>query len=415
MAVNTNFQIPFLPQEGVTQQVLAAIQLANAHNQAQAQLQLQRQAQPSEIGLREAQTGLAGAQTQDILQQAEQRKVQLDLQKRMFGYVFGNPDVAQTPTSGAKPNTFADDMASTKARLELNPEESAAYDAAVKQIQVGMLSGKGLDTKPIEQVIQAHLSRVEKAQNTLTKFRQHEGTDPTTGWFEEARTSDGKLAFRVPAPPPAEYLPSTTTGTDIIRTTDAQTGQVTATPFETSKTTSKSMGGAPAAAAAPTPGAPKAGKPIAVAGGGRKLTEQGQSLVTGLSQASDLMDNAMKFLDKPPSYVDWQKANLQYKVGADPGPGFTNAFQAIGLLRAVATGPLLHGIRNQAIIKGIQEHLPSLWDSPSLVKQKLTDLKPFWQQAIKEVYKTESVAQPGGAISDEAAQYLKSQGIAVPQ
>lgn len=65
---NVNFNVPFNPQEGITQQILTAIQLANEHHVQNQQLALQQQAQPSEIALREAQTGQSGAQTQQIQQ-----------------------------------------------------------------------------------------------------------------------------------------------------------------------------------------------------------------------------------------------------------------------------------------------------------------------------------------------------------
>ena len=70
MPVDTRIQIPFLPQTGITEQILAAVQLANEHQRMQqqaafqqGQLGLQQQAQPSEIALRQAQTGQLGAQT----------------------------------------------------------------------------------------------------------------------------------------------------------------------------------------------------------------------------------------------------------------------------------------------------------------------------------------------------------------
>jgi len=119
----------------------------------------------------------------------------------------------------------------------------------------------------------------------------------------------------------------------------------------------------------------------------------------------------MDFLSKtPPSNVDWYKAVAQYKLHMDPGPGFADAFQAIGLVRALATGPLLHGIRNAKIVAGIQEHLPDITDSPALVAQKLKDLQPFWKQAMQETYKTENVKVPAG-MSDAASQYLQSIGV----
>ena len=78
MPVNTDFQIPFSPQTGLTQQILAAIQLANEHhvqnqqlaiqqqqaNTQQGQLQVAQQKAPSEIDESKARTGLYGTQQQ---------------------------------------------------------------------------------------------------------------------------------------------------------------------------------------------------------------------------------------------------------------------------------------------------------------------------------------------------------------
>src|SRR5271170_1767063 len=43
MAVNTNIQIPFIPQEGISSQILAAIQAANEQHHQQQQLAIQQQ------------------------------------------------------------------------------------------------------------------------------------------------------------------------------------------------------------------------------------------------------------------------------------------------------------------------------------------------------------------------------------
>lgn len=109
MPVNANVNIPFLPQEGLTQQMLSAIQLANEHFAQQKQIALQQQAQPSEIALRQAQTQEAGANVEEskartglygVQQQREQN--QLDIMKRMQGMLGqpgGQPGQQPAPSS----------------------------------------------------------------------------------------------------------------------------------------------------------------------------------------------------------------------------------------------------------------------------------------------------------------------------
>jgi hypothetical protein len=416
MPVDTRINVPFIPQEGITGQILQAIQLANeqhAHNQQlglqQQQLEMQQQAQPSEIAQRQAQTGLAGAQTQEAQQNIEMQKTSLQMRQREMEYVFGAGGGGGQATGETGPaeqkNGLYSDLQETKKRLKLTPEESAQFDQAAKNIQVGFLSNGKLDMTPVDKVIQDHLAKENKIDTDLHPTFRMEGQQ----WFQDMHTADGRLAYSVPVPPPADYLSHTTEGVDYMRTVDANTGQVTITPITTQKVTKPVLPGQ----STPQVNPPVAGggKSFTLEGGGKKLSEQGQALVTGLTQATDLSKPAMDFLSKtPPSNVDWYKAVAQYKLHMDPGPGFADAFQAIGLVRALATGPLLHGIRNAKIVAGIQEHLPDITDSPALVAQKLKDLQPFWKQAMQETYKTENVKVPAG-MSDAASQYLQSIGV----
>jgi hypothetical protein len=332
-------------------------------------------------------------------------------------YVFGagaggGQSTGEQGPTGQKPGLYSD-IAETKKRLKLSDEESAQFDQALKSVQVGFLSTGKLDMAPVDKVIQGHMGTQEKKDTTLhPSYRQENGQ-----WYQDMHTAEGKLAYSVPTPPPAEYLAHATEGVDYMRTVDAQTGKVTITPIQTQHVTQPILPGQPV----PKPTMAGGGKPFELSGAGKKLSEAGQSMITGLTQATDLTQPAIDFLTgkatradgtavPKPSNADWYKAVAQYKLHMDPGPEFTQAFQAIGFLRAQATGPLLHGIRNRTIIKGIQEHLPDITDSPALATQKMKDLQPFWKQAMDEVYKTENVARPAG-LSDSASDYLKSIGV----
>jgi hypothetical protein len=97
VAIDTRINVPWIPQEGLSSQILAAIQAANEEHYRNQQIALQQRAQPSEIAQREANTA-------DLQQQAEIRRQQLDLQKRSF-------DIANTPIE------------------QLSPEDQARYGA----------------------------------------------------------------------------------------------------------------------------------------------------------------------------------------------------------------------------------------------------------------------------------------------
>src|SRR5882757_5794081 len=125
MAVDTRINVPFIPQEGITGQILSAIQAANEHHHQQQQLNLQQQqlqqtgayqrsqiadaqqdieirkraqdlvAQglPSEIALRKAQTDAQAAQT-------AMNQTMLEQRQQMIGALGAGP---APPTAGAAP------------------------------------------------------------------------------------------------------------------------------------------------------------------------------------------------------------------------------------------------------------------------------------------------------------------------
>ena len=101
MPTNVGMQIPFLPQESISQSILAAIQLANVQATQQRQLALQQQAQPSEIAQREAEARRLDAQT-------ELDKMSIQMRRELFGALTGNtPGGVPTPTAqpaSATPN-----------------------------------------------------------------------------------------------------------------------------------------------------------------------------------------------------------------------------------------------------------------------------------------------------------------------
>src|SRR5258708_2246629 len=128
MPTDTRIDVPFLPQEGITRQILSAIQLANEHHAQQQQNAIQQQqantqqqAEASAAPLRAAQTGLAGAQTEEAKQNVELQKTSLDMRQREMEYVFGAGGGGGQPSGETGPHDqkpgLLNDMEGTKKRL----------------------------------------------------------------------------------------------------------------------------------------------------------------------------------------------------------------------------------------------------------------------------------------------------------
>lgn len=95
MPVETRINIPFIPQEGTTNSILQAIQLANEHHIQQQQLALQQQALPSEIAQRQAQTGLTTAQAGAIPSEIALRGAQAAAEQAQTQLANINAQLAQ--------------------------------------------------------------------------------------------------------------------------------------------------------------------------------------------------------------------------------------------------------------------------------------------------------------------------------
>lgn len=162
MAVNTEIQVPFIPQQSITSSILNAIQLANEHHaqnqrlaQQQQQIQLAQQAQPSEIAQRQAQTANVQAQTSSGLPQAQADvanstaklnqikaqqetetnpilKAQLESQAKLTQIEVDRANAGlKFYTTAAGSGGAADMMQKTRASLgTLAPDEKAVMDAA---------------------------------------------------------------------------------------------------------------------------------------------------------------------------------------------------------------------------------------------------------------------------------------------
>lgn len=209
MPVNSNINVPFIPQEGVTSQILQAMTLANEHWNQQQQLALQQQAQPSDINYKQALTAQAKANT--ALMQMQQT-FRTGLVQALGGFsdnsvptqsnanqVAGAAQNQGAPKSGVigqvvssmlqTPGLTDDEQTAIRSagniaflhRFSANPENAMdtlqnTYNDIVKQHNQANMAIKGV---------------VEPDDNSATGYS-------TVG----RRDVDGQEQYRLPAPPP---------------------------------------------------------------------------------------------------------------------------------------------------------------------------------------------------------------------
>lgn len=82
MPIDLQYNVPFQPQQGQTEQILTALQLGNMIRQQRGQLALESQAQPSLIGQREAESRRLDAQT-------AVDQMNLNLRRELMGTMLG--------------------------------------------------------------------------------------------------------------------------------------------------------------------------------------------------------------------------------------------------------------------------------------------------------------------------------------
>ena len=132
MAVNIGYEVPFNPQTGVTQQILAALQLANEHHIQNQTLALQQQQSPSLIAQRtgEAQASTAQAQATQAGTQAGLPQAQAAAEQARTNYTNLQAQVLQ------QSNPLQQEVIRSQAR-------SANAEASLDEAKVGLLQNPG--------------------------------------------------------------------------------------------------------------------------------------------------------------------------------------------------------------------------------------------------------------------------------
>lgn len=207
MPVNSNISIPFIPSEGITSQILSAMQLANEHHAQQqqnalqqGQLQLQQQAQPSQIAERESNKALIDAQT-------ESQKFNLQARKDMFsqltGQQLGAPPQVQ-PNGQPAPQTKGM-IGDTVDRLTSDPSLSSTEKNAitVAGIQARLKAGQDPATA-MEGIVGTYNDILKQHGDNARAIKTELMPDSksSTGYSMRGTLPSGDEAYRITAPPP---------------------------------------------------------------------------------------------------------------------------------------------------------------------------------------------------------------------
>lgn len=237
MPVTSNYQVPFLPQTGTSEAILAAIQAANEAHFRQRQLALQRAAQPSEIELRKAEASRYDAQT-------ALDKMNMDLRRELIGTLMGGapgsaqPATAQAATAAtnqpplnpkdfASPGEFLQAVSARNAQPQapapapafkvggligqtvnglladpnLKPEDRQALMTAGNQAVVKMLTDPQNALDSVTSTYNDILKRRGETERAI-KTELQPDSQSSTGYSNVATRADGGEAYRHPVAPP---------------------------------------------------------------------------------------------------------------------------------------------------------------------------------------------------------------------
>lgn len=202
MPVDTRINIPFNPQEGITGQILQAIQLANEQHSRQQGLGIQQQQVnqqgaliPSDIAQKQAATALDTAQ-------AATAEFNLKARKDMFRQLTGTDlDAPQGTAPAATGGTIADTVDSLISDPTLSGTEKQALGVAGRQ---AMLRAYQDPSTAMDSVVSTYNDILKQhGDNTRaikTDTRQDSGS--STGYSIIGTRPDGSEAFRHPSQPP---------------------------------------------------------------------------------------------------------------------------------------------------------------------------------------------------------------------
>lgn len=211
MPTDTRIEVPFLPQTGITQEVLQAIQLANeAHSQRmqqgiqQQQVGMQQQQVPGEIAQREAQTKLATAQT-------ETADFNLKARKQMFTALTGQtidsqapqPEQQAAPTETPQPGggIIGDTVGKLMQDSSLSPTEQRAIGLSGRQ---ALLKAYQDPATAMDGVVATYndILKQHGDMSRAIKTDTIQDSKSATGYSIVGTRPDGSEAYRIGSQPP---------------------------------------------------------------------------------------------------------------------------------------------------------------------------------------------------------------------
>lgn len=218
MPVETRIQIPFLPQEGTTNSILQAIQLANERHLQQQQIGLQQQIAPSTVAKNEADAAYENAQS-------DMMRMNLELRKTLIGSLTGTTPGAQ-PTSQPQTPSAVDTLKSAAQGQPLPTPQVPQSGGIIGQTVQSLLQTPGLTSEQKTAIRAAGTKAMfdsfgdpTKAMDGLTstfndimnqigetkraiKVETLPDSKSPTGYSAVATSANGQEVYRHAVPPP---------------------------------------------------------------------------------------------------------------------------------------------------------------------------------------------------------------------
>lgn len=177
MPVDTRIDVPFLPQTGITSQILQAIQLANEHHHQGMQEQLAQSQQGIQQQTATAQAEEAKARAGFYGSEAAKNQMQTDMMKRTQAMLGGGPDqaTAQSQDGSWLPSNTPKQLTpfvNVMIPKDLNDQEKTVVEAGAQAGRMKAMSTGNLGDYLNE--IRSGVDSVVTARNQRTKNPENE-------------------------------------------------------------------------------------------------------------------------------------------------------------------------------------------------------------------------------------------------
>lgn len=210
MPVNTDYRSPFIPQEGISAQVLAGIQAANENFAKQRGLNLQAQELPSLVTQREAEARRLDAQT-------SLDQMQIKLRTQLMGALLGGGQPAAAPSpqdqlanvAQGKPATppkggiLGDTYNFLASDTNLTDNDKNLLKSAYNQGILKVFGGKPEDAADeLTNAYNGILTRRGENERAIKVEENQPDSKSPTGYSKVATRPDGTEAYRLSTQPP---------------------------------------------------------------------------------------------------------------------------------------------------------------------------------------------------------------------